>query len=101
MSPHPQTPSLQEDITRQRADEASLFSSCAGLSTSQAALRGLPVLSLQPHTCGAPELNCNVSSTKRLSLYSISTSALQGRGLSVLHRNLLLQASLVERLPRV
>lgn len=79
----------------------SVFSSCAGLSTSKAALRGLPVLSLQPHTCGAPELNCNVSSTKRLSLYSISTSGLQGRGLSVLCRNLLLQASLVERLPRV
>lgn len=47
----------------------SVFSSCVGLSTSKAALRGLPVLSLQPHTCRAPELNCNVSSTKRLSLY--------------------------------
>lgn len=79
----------------------SVLSSCAGPGTSKAALRGLPVLSLQPHTCGAPEMNCKVSSTKRLSLYSISTSALQGRGPSVLGRNLLLQASLVERLQRV
>lgn len=78
----------------------SVFSSCAGLSTSKAALHDLPVLSLQPHTCRAPELKCNVSSTKRLSSY-ISTSALQGRGPSVLGRNLLLQASLVEGLPRV
>lgn len=44
----------------------SVFSSCVGLRTSKAALHSRPVLSLQPHTCRAPGLNCNVSSTKRL-----------------------------------